>query len=128
MPVVVENREYELLPSPSWGGYVRKRTAPKIRFQSAKGYVHQRESFPSPRGVFSLEWGLLSDAEKNLLSCWLDYIGSASFCFVVPESIWPRPDGSVIPEVRLCRVTDEEIDFKPLSYGWWSAKITVEEI
>jgi len=63
-----------------------------------------------------------------MLEIWLDYIKSQTFYFVPPESLWPRPDGTIVPVIRLGRVVDEETVIKPISYGYFTAKIMVEEV
>ena len=128
MSVVIDNLEFDLLPSPSYAGYAPTRKAPKIKFEAESGYTHQRERWPFARRSWPLEWPVLTTAEKNTLENFLDYIKSTSFVFVPPDSLWPRPDGTILPEIHLCRVTDEDIVIKPISYGFWSAKITVEDL
>ena len=128
MPVVIDNIEYDILPSPSYGNYAPVRKAPKVKFQAEAGYTHQRDRWPNARRSYPLEWLLLTTPEKNTLDNWLDYIQSKSFYFVPPDSAWPRPDGSIVPEIHLVRVVDEETIIKPISYGFWTAKITVEDL
>lgn len=124
MPVIVQDEVFDLLPSPSWGT-PQKRKAPKIKFQSANGYVHQRERYSHPRMAYSLKWPLLTEAEKNTLENWLDSVKSATFWLVPPTGLW---SGLSAVSVKLCRLTDDEITFTPLSYGYWAVDINVEEV
>lgn len=130
MPVVIDNQTYDLLPSPSQSSYAPSRKAPKVKFQAEAGYTHQRERYPFARRSFPMEWPLMTLAQKNLLEKWLDYIGSESFYFVDPQSLLPRPDGSIVPAIHLCRVVDEETVIKPhpRAFRRFTAKITVEEL
>ena len=130
MPVTIDNQEFDLLPAPSLSSYAPIRKAPKVKFQAEAGYTHQRERYPFARRSYPLEWGILTLAQKNLLEAWLDDIGSAAFYFVPPESLLPRPNGVVVPEVRLVRVVDEETVIKPhpRAFRRFTAKITVEEL
>ncbi len=129
MTIAIDNRSYDLLPSPSWGNYVPTRKAPKIKFQATAGYSHQRERWPSARYSYPLEWALLTVSETNMLEDWIEYIGSSTFYFVPPESLWPRgADGSVAPIIRLGRIVDDEIAIKPVAYGFFTAKLTIEEV
>lgn len=124
MPVIVQDEVFEILPSPAWGS-PQKRRAPKIRFQAAAGYVHQRERYSHARTVYPLKWPLLTEAEKNTLENWLDNTKSDTFWLVPPTGLWSGLDA---PVIKLCRVTDDEITFTPISYGYWSVDITVEEV
>ena len=130
MSVVIDNQEFDLLSSPSLGSYAPARKAPKVKFQAAAGYTHQRERYPSARRSFPMEWPLMTLAQKNMLENWLDFIGSQSFYFIDPQSLLPRPDGSIVPAIYLCRVVDEETVIKPhpRAFRRFSAKITVEEL
>lgn len=130
MPVEVENEIFELLPSPTLASYAPARKAPKVKFQSASGYTHQRERYPSARYSFPYEWALLTLEQKNLLEAWLDDTGSKTFYFVPPESLIPLADGTVVPQLRLARIVDEQTVIRPhgRAFGRWTAKITIEDV
>ena len=128
MSVVLDNREYDLIPNPGYGKYQPKRKSPKIRFQADAGYVHQRDQFPSATRPIEIEMELMSDAERNMLMAWIDYKKSGTFWYVLPESLKPRPDGRIIPTGILCRIVDDEITDEPEHCGYWKAKITLESI
>jgi hypothetical protein len=130
-PVVIDNTVFDILPPPSWSGYKPTRKAPKVKFQAEAGYTHQRERWPNARFSYELGWderSLLTTAQRNTLVNLLDNIGSSTFLYVVPESLWPLADGTVTPEIRIVRVVDESLDIKPYSPGFFTAKITIEEL
>jgi hypothetical protein len=124
MPITVQDTLFDLLPSPSWGT-PRIRTAPKIRFQAANGYVHQRERYSHARYKYPLKWDLLTETEMNTLENWLDQTGSNTFWFLPPTALW---GGTGTPTIRLVRVTDEETIVMPLAFGCYSASLTLEEV
>jgi len=124
MPVIVQEEVFDMLPSPSWGS-PQTRRAPKIRFQAAAGYTHQRERYSHARMIYTLRWPLLLEAEKNTLENWQDSIGSATFWLLPPTALW---SGLGSPTVRLMRLTDDEVKYIPVSYGVWSVELTVEEV
>jgi hypothetical protein len=124
MPVTVQDAVFDILPSPGWGSpSIRK--APKIKFESANGYKHQRERWSSPRYTYPLKWSVLTAAEANTLKNWLDSTASNSFWFLPSTAMW---GGVTAPSIKLMRVSDDEIKFVPLTYGYFSVEITLEEL
>lgn len=130
MSAVLDNLVYDLIPA-QFGGYKPTIVAPKIRFQAAAGYVHQRERYPALGRKIVLETNITSQGEYNMIRAWLDYVGSDSFWYVLPTSLSPRPDGQVIPRGILCRIIDEEIPDDPIFPNdgfYWHVRITLESI
>jgi len=124
MPVLVQEELFEILPSPSWGTpQIRK--DPKVVFESSGGYRHQRDKWTSARWAFPLKWALLTEAEVQTLTNWLDNIGSDTFLFVPPTAAW---GGVLNAVVRLCRLPEQEVRIIPLAYGFYSAEIIVEDV
>lgn len=124
MPAEVQDEIFEILPSPSWGT-PQKRTAPKLRFQAAAGYTHQRERYSHARFNYPLKWPLLTEAEFQTLQNWLDSTGSATFWFLPPTALW---SGIGSATVRLCRIVSDEVSITPVAYGLYSVEITLEEV
>lgn len=125
MPVTIDNTDFELLPSPSYGPYRKVRVSPKIKFQAAKGYSHQRDAFTGPKYRFPLGWKLLNTAEHNMLVAWLDFAKSNAFYFVVPDT---AAFAGMELDVHLVRIVDEETEIEPVSPGWYRAAITLEDV
>jgi hypothetical protein len=130
MPVEMADEIFDLLPAPTLASYAPVRKAPKVKFQAEAGYTHQRERYPSARRTIPYEWTMLTLDQKNLLEAWLDDTGSKAFYFVTYESLIPLADGSVVPELRLGRIIDEETVIKPnpRAFGRWAGKFTIEEV
>jgi len=130
MPVEVQNEIFDLLPAPTLASYAPVRKAPKVKFQAASGYTHQRERYPVARRTFPYEWTSLTLDQKNMLDAWLDGNGSKTFYFVPYESTLPLADGSIEPVLLLGRIVDEDIVIKanPRAHGRWMAKFTIEEV
>jgi len=130
MSAVYSNIEYDLIPAHQ-GGFKSMIIAPKIRFQSTSGYVHQRNRYPARYKKIVHEWPAMTAAEYEMLLAWLDEVGSDAFWFVLPTSLEPRPDGQIIPRAILARIIDEEIPEDPVEYGdgyLYHARITLESI
>ena len=131
MSVILDNVEYDFIQHPNFSDYLPVLQVPKVKFVAEKGYAHQREAYPVPAKKISLEWSLLPAAQFNLLKAWIIYIGSDSFWYVMPTSLKPTPNGSIVPKAILCRITDEEIPEDPTIYGtayFYHIKITLESI
>lgn len=124
MPVIVQDTLFDMLPSPAWGS-PRIRKAPKIKFQAESGYTHQRERWSNARYSYPTKWPLLTTAEVNTLENWLDNTGSKTFLFLPPTAMW---GGTTNPTIRLMRVASEEITITPVSYGYYSVEILLEEV
>lgn len=130
MPAAFENQYYDLIEA-DFGGYKQSIVAPKIRFQAAAGYVHQRERYPAQARKIVIESARATEGERNMMRAWLVYMGSGTFWYVLPASLAPRPDGQVIPRGVLCRVIDEEIPDEPVGYGdgpYYHLRVTLESI
>lgn len=123
MPVV-QDTLFDILPSPSWGS-PRIRRAPKVTFEAANGYKHQRERYSHARYKYPVKWPLLTAAELSTLENWLDQTGSNTFWFLPPTAMW---GGTTNPTIRLMRVASEEVTITPLSYGYYSVEILLEEV
>ena len=124
MPVEVQDTLFDILPSPSWGT-PRIRKAPKISFEAANGYKHQRERYSHARYTYPLKWPVLTTAEVNTLENWMDETASNTFWFLPPTAMW---GGTTNPTIRLMRVSSEEVTITPISYGYYSVEITLEEV
>lgn len=128
MKILVDGTYVDIVPSPAFGGYSALRKSPKITYQAEAGYKHQRNRWTADRRIYLMEWKTLTTAEKNTLDLWIDDIKSTSFYFVTPESIYPDGNGVITPQVRLVRISSEEVEIKPIAPGFFSAKITLEEV
>jgi hypothetical protein len=127
--VVIDDVAYAFIPNPKIGDYKPVRLTPKVTFISDAGYRQQREAAPYSRMRIPLEWTRLTDAERNMLMAWIEYIKSETFLFVLPLTLRPRPSGEIIPEFILARIIDEEIPDEPsTSSGLWHVKITLEQV
>lgn len=129
MPVIVQDVIFDMLPAPSIGGYGFTRKAPKITFEAEAGYKHQREKWPFSRRKYTIDWKALTQAQLNMLMVWLDDTGSQTFYFTPPESSWKGNS----PELRLCRVTSEEVKVTPITGGpdtdpKYNCSIDIEEV
>lgn len=130
MSAVFNNQLFDLIPA-QFSGYKPSLLTPKVRFQATAGYVHQRDRYPSLGRKVVLETFITTQGEYNMIRAWIDYVGSASFWYVLPTSLAPRPDGQVIPRGILCRIIDEEIPDEPVfpNDGFcWRVRITLESI
>jgi hypothetical protein len=128
MSVVYDNVEYDF-PITPFGGYKPVRIAPKVRFQAVAGYAQQREQYPSATKKIVLDFELLTDAENNLLTAFIDYYKSEAFWYVLPTSLQAHPDGKIYPVGIWCRIIDDEIPEEPTGPGYlWHRKITLESI
>jgi hypothetical protein len=125
MPTIIDNTTFDLLPAPQFGAFQIKRKAPKIKFQAAKGYVHQREQYPAPKYQFTHGWNVLTTAQCNLLRAWLDFAGSDAFYYVVPDSEFFE---GMVNDTHLVRIVDEETEITPLSNGKYKVSITMEDL
>lgn len=128
MSVIIDNLSYELLPDPVRNGYAPTRMAPKISFTSRGGYKEQREAYPAAQWRYVYAMGIVTDAERNTVLASMDALGSDAFWFLVPESVTPRPDGTIVPDWRWVRFVDEETQVKPVAYGYWDITVTLEEV
>ncbi len=124
MPVIVQDTLFDILPSPAWGS-PRIRKAPKIGFEAANGYKHQRERYSHARYAYPIKWPVLTAAEVSTLENWLDQTGSDTFWFLPPTAMW---GGTTNPTIRLMRVVSEEVTITPVSYGFYSVEILLEEV
>jgi len=130
MPVTIDSTLFDLLPPPQFGQYSITRMAPKVTFQSANGYKHQREAFSSARYRFVNGWNALTVAQYNTLMAWLDYAGSGAFYYVVPDT---EAFAGMSLTTRLVRIVDEETEITPFDKtaageGFYRVRITLEDL
>ncbi len=125
MSVLYDGEYYDFLPPPPFGGYKRYRVSPKIKFQADGGYLHQQDRYPDPQVKVELEITSVSAAGRNLIEAFLDEIRSTTFWYVLPESLVPRPDGTIRPVGILARVTGDEIDESPTKPGQFTIKLVL---
>lgn len=105
MPVIVEDNIFEILPHPSTNIKITRK-APKITFQSANGYKHQREQYAYARRTYDVEFFIVQ-SQLNTFDNWLDQNGSKTFWWLPPESLWK----SVNPTIRLMRIGTEAVNY-----------------
>lgn len=125
MPVTIDNTLFDLLPPPQFGNYSIIRTAPKVTFQSAGGYSHQREAWSSARYKFVHGWGVLTAAQYNMLTAWLDFAGSDAFYYVVPDTAF---FSGMSLTTRVVKIIDEETEITPIGDGLYQARITLRDL
>lgn len=111
MPVIVQDEIFDILPAPTV--MELKRRAPKIKFEAAAGYEHQRERYSHARRSYGLRF-LCNQAQLNTLDNWLDMTKSATFWWLPPEAVWKSPTA---PTIRLMRITSEEIPYEVVLSG-----------
>ncbi len=129
MPVTVEDSIFDILPTSTYNIKIA-RNAPKITFQSANGYKHQREQYSYARHSYDVEF-IVTQEKWNTLENWLDQVGSNTFWYLPPESMWKSPTA---PAIRLCRIPTDSIDTTvlrssaPGNAPLYSVKFRMEEV
>lgn len=122
---LIENTLFELLPPPTYSDYKKVKLVPKVKFQSAGGYKHQRNKFAGNKYRFYHGWNIISDAAVNTLEMWIEFAKSNSFYYVVPDSVsFPANETMV----RVVRIIDDEVEITPIGFGFYTAKITMEDL
>jgi hypothetical protein len=125
MPVIIDSYGFDLIPNPDYGSYDKIRISPKIKFKSKAGYEHRRNAFPQPKYKFELGWSYLTTEEMNTLEIWIAYVGAKAFYYIVPDVDFLSVASG---DVHLVQITSDEISIKPSASGYYSAKLTLEDV
>lgn len=129
MPVIVQDSLFDILPASTYNIKI-KRSAPKVTFQSANGYKHQREKYSHARRIYDVEF-IVNQTQLNTLDNWLDENGSNTFWWLPNEALWKD---SASPTIRLVRISTEEISYNTILSGsaaggpLYSVQFTMEEV